>query len=137
MLKGSFLARKHPVNVLRRHQLLDQLIADYRPSTTLQRSSCEMLAGILEQLETMKPGSPVHQRLVQLSQLLGAALEESRASSRVASLPTDYSAFSLDELAARAKRIIEMVELVRHAREEEPVPTTADGTHDTTAPVSC
>jgi hypothetical protein len=41
---------------------------------------CEQYAGIVEQLEVLKPGSPDHQRLVQLSQLLGAALEESQSS---------------------------------------------------------
>jgi hypothetical protein len=39
---------------------------------------CEQYAGVIEQLEVLKPGSQEHQRLVQLSQQLGAALEESR-----------------------------------------------------------
>jgi hypothetical protein len=79
-LKHNFVQRKHPVNVLRRDALLKKLVADYQPQTTLTHASCEHLAGILEQLETMKPGSPDHQRLVQLSQTLGASLEESRRS---------------------------------------------------------
>ena len=78
MLKGSFLSRRHPVNKLRRDQLLEKLIADYKPRTTLLESSCEMLAGILEQLEVLKPGSAEHQRLVLLSQTLGDTLEASR-----------------------------------------------------------
>jgi len=77
-LRLNFVSRKHAVNKLRRQQILEQLLADYHPTTTLGHSSCDMLAGILEQLESMKPGSPDHQRLVQLSQLLGTSLEESR-----------------------------------------------------------
>src|SRR5262245_64913198 len=63
MLKGSFLARRHPVNLLRRDQLLAKLTAEYNPNTQRLRSMCEQYAGVLEQLETMKPGSPEHQRL--------------------------------------------------------------------------
>ena len=78
VLKGAFLARKHPVNILRRQQLLDRLLADYNPSTTVLRAKCEHLAGVLEQLEVLKAGSQEHKRLVELSEQLGASLEESR-----------------------------------------------------------
>jgi hypothetical protein len=78
MVKGAFLARRHPVNVARRDQIFRKLVADYQPQTTLLRSSCEMLAGILEQLEVIRPGLPEHQRLVQLSQQLGTTIEETR-----------------------------------------------------------
>jgi len=74
----NFTARRHPINKFRKVQIREQLEADYRPGNTMLRSSCDTLAGILEQLEVLKPGSPDHQRLVQLSVLLGAALEESR-----------------------------------------------------------
>jgi hypothetical protein len=77
-LRLNFVARRHPVNRLRCEQLFDQLVADYQPSTTLLRATCTHLSVILEQLEAMRPGSPDHQRLVQLSQLLGESLETSR-----------------------------------------------------------
>jgi hypothetical protein len=88
VLKQSFLARRRPVNVLRRQQLLDKLLGEYQPHTTMARTTCEMLAGVLEQLEVQKPGSQEHQRLVQLSQQLFAALEASRRP-----LDADPSAF--------------------------------------------
>ncbi len=78
-LRLNFSARRHPTNLARREALLAKLTADYRPATTMLLASCEHLAAILEQLETLRPGGPDHQRLVQLSQLLGAALEESRS----------------------------------------------------------
>ena len=87
-LSRNFTARKHPVNKLRRQQLLDKFVRDYQPNTQRLQSMCEQFAGVVEQLEVIKPGSPEHQRLVQLSQLLGAALEESQ-SSRVARTPAD------------------------------------------------
>src|SRR5258708_33505768 len=46
MLKGSFLARRHPVNVLRKQQILNKLVAEYRPGTQLLQSTCEQFAGI-------------------------------------------------------------------------------------------
>jgi hypothetical protein len=111
----NFARRKHPVNVLRRQQLLEKLVVDYRPSTTLLQASCEQLAGILEQLETMKPGTPEHQRLVQLSQLLGATLEESR-SSRVAPTPTDLSALNEEQLIERTTAILRHLLVLRDAK---------------------
>ncbi|MEQ1757594.1 MAG: hypothetical protein ABL986_04700 [Vicinamibacterales bacterium] len=86
-LRLNFAARKHPVNKMRRQQILDKLVAEYTPQTTMLTATCEHLAGILEQLETMKPGSTDHQRLVQLGQLLGAALEEAKPARPTSSLP--------------------------------------------------
>ena len=98
-LKLNFSARKHPVNKLRRQQLLDKFVLDYRPNTQRLQSMCEQYAGIVEQLEVLKPGSPDHQRLVQLSQLLGAALEESQ-SSRETRTPSDMQ--GIDQMPVSA-----------------------------------
>lgn len=87
-LSRNFTARKHPVNKLRRQQLLDKFVRDYCPNTQRLQSMCEQFAGVVEQLEVIKPGSPEHQRLVQLSQTLGAALEEAQLS-REARAPSD------------------------------------------------
>jgi hypothetical protein len=62
VLKHSFLARRHPVNKLRKQQILDTLRADYRPQTTRLQDTCADLAGVREQLETMKAGSAEHSR---------------------------------------------------------------------------
>src|SRR5262249_44785335 len=40
-VKNSFAARKHPVNLLRRDQILKKLVADYQPTTTMLTSTCE------------------------------------------------------------------------------------------------
>jgi hypothetical protein len=77
-LRQNFLARKHPVNRLRRQQLHEQLIAEYTPHTMLQRWQCEMFAGVLEQVENTRPGSSEYKRLCELSQSLGVPLEEAR-----------------------------------------------------------
>lgn len=78
-LRLNFKARRHPVNVLRRDAELAKLVARYRPHTTMVQSTCEMQAGILEQLGTLKPGSTEHDRLVKLSQQLFDVLETSLA----------------------------------------------------------
>ena len=59
----NFVARRHPVNVLRRDALLAELVAEFTPATILERSNCAHLAATLEQLEVMKPGSTEWQRL--------------------------------------------------------------------------
>jgi len=105
MLKGSFTARKHPVNLLRRDALLNKLVAEYEPRTTMQRATCEHLAGVLEQLESLKPGSTEHQRLVQLSQQLGEALEASRSTQAHVS-NADYDALTDDQLIERTSAIL-------------------------------
>lgn len=79
-LRLNFKARRHPVNVLRRDAELAKLTARYRPDTTMVQSTCEMLAGILEQVAALKPGSTEHDRLVKLSQQLFETLETSLAS---------------------------------------------------------
>ena len=81
-MRLNFGARKHPVNKLRRDALLAQLVADYQPNTTLLRSTCAHLAGTLEQLEVMKPGSPDWQRLVTVAQMLGTALHDAPPETR-------------------------------------------------------
>jgi hypothetical protein len=98
-LRLNFVARRHPVNVLRRDALLAELVADYQPNTTMLRSTCAHLAGTLEQLEVMKPGSPDWQRLVQTAQTLGAALHDARPTPpRTA---TNYDSLTEDQLIER------------------------------------
>jgi hypothetical protein len=113
-LRLNFVARKGPVNVLRRDALLAELVAEYQPRTVGTRATCEQYAATLERLETTKPGSTEWQRLITVAQTLGSALDESR-SSRVAPVPT--SALSLDEVAARAERTLAMVALLREHKE--------------------
>ena len=69
MLRANFSARKHPVNRLRRQQLLDKFVTDYQPNTQRLQSMCEQYPASSSNSEVLKPGSPDHQRLVQLSQL--------------------------------------------------------------------
>src|SRR2546422_468738 len=44
MLRHNFLARKHPINVLRRDQLRAEIIAEYQPHTLELRDACQYLA---------------------------------------------------------------------------------------------
>jgi hypothetical protein len=118
------VARRHPINRLRKQQLLDQLIAEYQPRTTMLHASCEHLAGILEQLETMKPGSPDHQRLVQLSQLLGASLEESRTSSRVDPPLREFSQATDDQMIDETTKILHHLLTLRDSKLTAPATTT-------------
>jgi len=109
VLKGAFLARRHPVNLLRREVLLKKLVAEYRPTTTVLNATCEHLAGILEQLESLKPGSAEHQRLVTLAQTLGETLDASRRAESSAPL-VDLSNMSAVELRDRALAIAARVQ---------------------------
>jgi len=111
VLKLSFLSRKHPVNKLRRQQLLDKLVADYHPSTTVHLASCEHLAGVLEQLEVLKAGSQEHKRLVELSLTLAGSLEESRATRQVS--PNAFENHTDAQLVARLEG------LLKYARETD------------------
>lgn len=114
-LKGSFSARKHPVNLLRRDALLAKFVRDYQPDTQRLQSMCEQYAGVVEQLEALKPGSPEHQRLVQLSQQLGSALEEAR--SREMRPQTDLDVLDDEELIARTTAILRGLLEVRDQNE--------------------
>ncbi len=78
-LRHNFVARRHPINVLRRDALLAELVAEFTPVTILERSNCAHLAATLEQLDSMKPGSTEWQRLVTVAQTLGAALHNERS----------------------------------------------------------
>ncbi len=109
MLKQSFLARKHPVNILRRDALRKKLTDEYRPTTQRLQSMCEQYAGVLEQLEVLKAGSQEHKRLVELGQLLGDALEAARpaeaADASVENMtPEQLEAYALD-LAQMARNM--------------------------------
>ncbi len=119
----NFARRKHPVNVLRRQQL-DKFVLDYHPNTQRLQSMCEQYAGIVEQLEVLKPGSPDHQRLVQLSQLLGTALEESRSARTPADLAT-INDMNIEQLIARTSAVLLQLLALRDA-ENVPPPNSVD-----------
>ncbi len=102
-LRQNFVARRHPVNVLRRDALLAELVAEFTPGTILERSNCAHLAATLEQLEVMKPGSTEWQRLVTVAQTLGATLHDER--SREPRTPTTFDGMSASELADRAEQV--------------------------------
>jgi len=103
LLRGAFLARRRPVNILRRDVLLQKLVADYQPTTTRLQAACEHLAGVLEQLEDMKPGTQEHKRLVELAQAIGDTLEQSQ---KPAPPPPVLTSASEDELIARLTRTL-------------------------------
>jgi hypothetical protein len=113
VLKHSFLARRHPINKLRKQQILEKLVADYRPSTTMLQATCEHLAGTLEQLEVLKPGSQEWQRLTQMAQQLAAALEASRAS-RVKT--DDLDDMTVDQLVEKTTGFLHSLLEMRDAK---------------------
>ncbi len=95
-LRLNYVNRKHPVNMLRRDALKAEIVAEFRPSNVLERSTCEHLAATLERLENTRAGTPEYQRLVQLSQQLGESLSATRAEApRIA---TDYHAMTDGQL---------------------------------------
>jgi hypothetical protein len=108
-LRLNFVARRHPVNVLRRDALLADLLRQFPPANIVERSTCEHLAATLEQLETMRPGTTEWQRLVTAAQTLGAALHdprETRASSSfpgVERMPTSALGAARDLLTRHAR----------------------------------
>jgi hypothetical protein len=116
MLKQSFLARRHPVNVLRRDALLADLLAQFPPTNILERSTCEHLAGTLEQLEVMKPGSPDWQRLVQTAQTLSGSLEESRSARVAGTPPDDYENATDDQIIERLEALLTYAHETRDLR---------------------
>ncbi len=106
-LKQNFVARRHPVNVLRRDALKAELFAEFRPGNIIDRSNCEHLAATMEQLDTMRPGSSEWQRLVTVKQTLVAALHNARPSHK----PTNFDDMSAAELADHAEQV------ARHLRD--------------------
>jgi hypothetical protein len=107
-LRLNFVSRRHPVNKLRVEQHLEELIAEFRPSTTTARRTCEHLAGIYEQLEGLKPGSTEWGRLVTMAQTLATTLE----GARVTPIPTDLSA----SLSTPAKIVARLEHLLAQAK---------------------
>jgi len=118
-LRLNFLSRKHPVNMLRRDQLLAKLVADYLPTTTMLRATCEHLAATLERLENTKPGSAEWQRLVQTAQLLGESLDASRTARDES---TDFASLTPDEIIVKAERALELAKRLK--LEPPPLPST-------------
>jgi hypothetical protein len=100
-LRLNFVARKGPVNVLRRDALLAELVAEYQPRTVGTRSTCEQYAATLERLETSKPGSTEWQRLITIAQTLGAALDESQT--RATRTPSNL--LGIDAMPSSALRL--------------------------------
>ena len=131
LLKGAFLARRHPVNILRRDQLLAKFVHDYRPDTQRLQSMCEQYAGVIEQLETLKPGSQEHKRLVELSQMLGTALEDSRSTTQVVHEATEMDHLSVDQLIEKTAEIARDLLALR----DSAVPHSERATHEEDAEI--
>jgi hypothetical protein len=119
-LRLNFVSRRHPVNKLRVQQLIETFVQEYRPNSQRFRSMCEQLAIVTSQLETTKPGSPDHQRLVQLSVLLGEQLEGSRSTTTAADVG-DLSEMTIDQLLERTELIYCRLTALRD--EQPPVST--------------
>jgi hypothetical protein len=128
VLRHSFLARRHPVNKLRKQHLLDKLIAEYRPQTTLLHATCELLAGTLEQLEVLKPGSAEWDRLTNRAQQLGKELEASR--------PPRVETDGRDDLTTDQfiEQTTEILRTLLRARDFEHAPCHPDGVDGGPAP---
>jgi hypothetical protein len=100
-LRQHFVSRKHPVNVLRRDQLHAENIAEYQPDTLHLRWACRWLANVTERLESVRDGTPEHQRLVEMWRSLTTTLEEARTSTRSPRSTLDaYATLSNAQLAA-------------------------------------
>jgi hypothetical protein len=113
MLKGAFLARKTPRNVLRRDQLHAEIVAEYKPDTWYLRRACRWLANIDERLETVKDGTPEHTRLIGRWTELTSTLEASRSRQAPSINLEDLDP---DEVVAHAERVLEMARLARDAQ---------------------
>lgn len=109
-LRLNFVARRHKVNVLRRDALLAELVAEFRPGNILERSACEHLSAVLEQLDSMRPGTTEWQRLVTTAQTLGTALRSTQPEARTS---TDYSAHSEDELIVKLETLLDEARAMR------------------------
>jgi hypothetical protein len=123
-LSLNFVARKHRVNVLRREALLAELVAQFRPVDILARSACEHLSAVLEQLDSMRPGTTEWQRLVTTAQTLGTALRSAQPEART---PADYSAHSKDELIAKLETLLNAAREARDYERSAPLGDSADG----------
>lgn len=77
-LRLNFVSRRHPINKLHVEVLEAELVADYRPTSMILRSTCQHLAGTLERLEVVRAGSAEWQRLVQIAQMLAQTLADAR-----------------------------------------------------------
>ncbi len=113
-LRLNFTARRHPINVLRKDALLGQLLQQFPPTNIIDRSNSEQLAVVLEQLETMRPGTADWQRLVTVAQTLATALRDAHAPTRTS---RDYGGMSVSQLAARAEQLLRVVREAVHDAE--------------------
>lgn len=93
-LPANSVARRHPVNVAKRAVLLAELVADFHPTTSVDRSNCAALAAIQEQLSSCRAGSPEWTRLITSAQTLVGALRAAQSETRP---PHDLS--GLDAMA--------------------------------------
>lgn len=122
-LRRNFVARQHPQNRLRVDQLRDQLTAEYSPTSMQIRSAVDALAVVLERLESVKAGTPEHQRLVDVQARLFATLNDSLSAGKESGT---FSALSDDELIERTAALLEMLIAKRDGTTTNYEPTEID-----------
>jgi hypothetical protein len=103
-LKLNYASRRHPVNVLRRDQLLAEILVKYPASDALERFDREQLAAAMERLENTRPESPDWQRLMTAK----AQLEQAAESTRHAQSTdvSDLSGTDLSQLISRTEELL-------------------------------
>ena len=102
-LAGNTVAIKHPVREQRRRALLAEVVAEFPPSGIDARTTAEQLAGVLERLETLKPGSIEWQRLLAAKVTLRSELAATRTVEDVDA--ARLAAMSFDEVLDEAEAI--------------------------------
>jgi hypothetical protein len=103
-LRQNFVARRHPVNKLRRDQLHDEIVTEYQPQTLELRDACRFLANVKERLETTRDGTPEHQRLMTLWAELSIQLRAAKPAVTAPSIEVDIE--DLDAMEARIGQYI-------------------------------
>lgn len=125
---GAFLGRKYPVNVLRVNQLHAEIVLEYSPTTLESRDACWLLAKVMERLDTTKAETTEHLRLLTQRSDLTTQLREAKAvaTNTPSGLPDLDTLDGIYDAIERTTRALEMLELLRRARE----PEVANAAHD-------
>lgn len=106
ILPGAVFNRKGPVSLVRRDEILAQIVDEYKPRTAILKLRCLHLATAYAQLESTTAGTPAFQRLIADSQKLVAELDATRKTDDASPAPPPIESLSNEELIDRLETLL-------------------------------
>lgn len=126
-LPANTASHRDPQQESRQEATLARLLREYTPQSESERAQCSVLAAVIAKLETARPETQQHERLVRTLNTVSAALNDARQK-RADQPPQDLTKTPTQDLRGRLRELLALagdVQAAEAARAEAAAPAPA------------